>query len=60
MFPDDGITIYPPLSTIPDTAKQSASMLIIVFYSLWAVEIFLWCLAVLTLFMSYRHRKYFK
>ncbi|MES2617725.1 MAG: hypothetical protein V4613_07600 [Bacteroidota bacterium] len=57
---DDGFTVYPPLSAIPQQLETNNSPVPFITNSLWAIEIVLWLIAIVTIVMMYRNRKSIK
>ena len=54
---DEGMTIYPPLTGIPQQSQNNMSSIKFIINTLWTIEIVLWLAAVLTMVMMYRNRK---
>lgn len=54
---DEGLTIYPPLSAIPQQSQRDLSGINFIINSLWTIEVVFWLIAILTMIMMYRNRK---
>ncbi len=54
---ETGLTIYPPLSAIPQSSQNDLRGISILIKTLWTVEFFLLVVVLVTLIMTYRNRK---
>lgn len=54
---ENGLTIYPPLSVMPETSQNDLNGITILIRTLWTVEFFLLGVVILTIAMTYKNRK---